>query len=280
MTLIWLGNPNSFDHSLVGHKAATLSRLMHFGHCIPDGFCLPMPLLTLENLPDLRFDIDQALSALKACHNLKMFAAAVRSSAIEEDCAEASFAGQYETFLNVVGTAAIVEAIRRCWDSAHSERVQQYRHKKGLLGELKGMAVLVQQLVPADVSAIVFSVNPLTGNRNEIFINASWGLGQSIADGTITPDTFVIRKSNLSVIGRMIAVKHRMAVLIPGGTEEAIVPRFLQEQSSLSDEQIMEISHLVLTLEERMGYPVDIECVFANGQLYLLQCRPVTTAIS
>jgi pyruvate,water dikinase len=137
--------------------------------------------------------------------------------------------------------------------------------------------VLVQQLVASDVSAVIFSANPITGSRDEVMINASWGLGESIVGGTVTPDAFIVRKSDLAITGRTIADKQLMTVSAPGGTHEVEVPRFLRAQASLNDEQVVEMAKLALTLEATMEYPVDIECAYAGGELYLLQCRPITT---
>jgi phosphoenolpyruvate synthase/pyruvate phosphate dikinase len=161
--------------------------------------------------------------------------------------------------------------------SARSERALQYRRQQGLSLERLHLAVLVQQLVASDVSAVVFSANPITGNRDEIVINASWGLGESIGGGTVTPDTFVVRKADLAITGRVIVDKQRMTVAVSGGTNEVDVPRFLSDQASLNDEQVIEVAQLALTLDATMSHPVDIECAYAGGKLYLLQCRPITT---
>jgi pyruvate,water dikinase len=139
------------------------------------------------------------------------------------------------------------------------------------------LAVLVQQLVASDVSAVAFSANPVSGNRAEIMINASWGLGESIVGGTVTPDTFIVRQPDLAITQRVIADKRQMTVSAPGGTREVAVPRFLRQAACLTDEQVVEIAQLALTLAATLGHPVDIECAFAGGALYLLQCRPITT---
>ncbi|HEU0294764.1 MAG TPA: PEP/pyruvate-binding domain-containing protein, partial [Anaerolineales bacterium] len=170
-----------------------------------------------------------------------------------------------------------LQAVTRCWESARSERALEYRRQQGLSLERPQIAVLVQQLVPADVSAVVFSANPITGNRDEVVINASWGLGESIVGGTVTPDTFVVCKPDLAVTSQSLADKERMTVSIPGGTREVDVPRFLRSEACLSDEQLIEVAQLALSLEATMGYPVDVECAYAGGKLYLLQCRPITT---
>jgi len=277
MNLLWLGDPKSFDPSLVGGKAANLSRLARMYHRVPDGFSLPVTVMDNAHPLDLRDEITAAISDLMNCHRLSEFIAAVRSSAVDEDGATASFAGQHETYLNIVGADAIIQAVIRCWESARSEHALDYRRQQGLSVERPQIAVLVQQLVAADVAAVVFSANPITGNRDEVMINASWGLGESIVGGTVTPDMFIVRKSDLVVINRVIADKQHMTVSTPGGTHEVDVPRFLRAQASLNDEQVIEIAKLALTLETTMEHPVDIECAYTGGELYLLQCRPITT---
>ncbi len=217
-SLLWLGDPISFDAGLVGGKAANLSRLARMYHRVPDGFSLPVTVMDEGHPLDLRNEITAAISDLMTCHSLPDFIAAVRSSAVDEDGATASFAGQHETYLNIVGADAIIQAVIRCWESARSAHALDYRRQQGLSVEHPQIAVLVQQLVAADVAAVVFSANPITGNREEVMINASWGLGESIVGGTVTPDTFIVRKSDLEIIQRMIADKQRMTVSAPGGT--------------------------------------------------------------
>ena len=277
MNLLWLGDPKSFDVALVGGKAASLSRLARMYHRVPDGFSLPVTVMNEAHPHDLQNEISAAISDLMACHRLDDFIAAVRSSAVDEDGAAASFAGQYETYLNVVGADAIIQAVTRCWESARSERALEYRHQKGLSVESPQIAVFVQQLVASDVSTVVFSANPVTGSRDEVMINASWGLGESIVGGTVTPDTFIVRKSDLAITKHVIADKQRMTVSAPSGTHEVEVPRFLRNTASLKDEQVIEMAQLAIRLEATMEHPVDVECAWANGQLYLLQCRPITT---
>jgi phosphoenolpyruvate synthase/pyruvate phosphate dikinase len=277
MNLLWLGDPKSFDVSVVGGKAANLSRLARLHHRVPDGFSLPVTVMDEAHPLDLRDEMIRAISDLMNCHRLPDFIAAVRSSAVDEDGATASFAGQHETYLNIVGADAIIQAVTRCWESAHSERALEYRRQQGLSVKRPQLAVLVQQLISADVAAVLFSANPITGNRDEVMINASWGLGESIVGGTVTPDTFIVRKSDLAVVQRVVADKQLMTVSAPGGTHEVEVPRFLRNTASLNDEQVIEMAKLALTLETTMEYPVDVECAYAGGELYLLQCRPITT---
>lgn len=277
MNLLWLGDPKSFEATLVGGKAANLSRLARMYHRVPDGFCIPATVTDEAHPHDLRAEIQASVSELMACHSLPELVVAVRSSAVDEDGAAASFAGQHETYLNIVGVDEIIQAVTRCWESARSERALEYRRQQGLSVDRPQIAVFVQQLVAADVSAVVFSANPVTGSRDEIVVNASWGLGESIVGGTVTPDTFIVRKHDQVITGRAVADKQRMTVSVPGGTREVDVPRFLRAQASLADEQAIEMAQLALTLDATMCCPVDIECAYAAGKLYLLQCRPITT---
>lgn len=201
---------------------------------------------------------------------------AVRSSAVDEDGAASSFAGQHETYLNLCGVDEVLGAVRRCWESARSERALEYRRHHGLGADDPTIAVLVQQLVPADVSAVVFSMNPVTG-AGEVVINAAWGLGESIVGGTTTPDTVIVGRPALEVRERTVGEKRRMTVSVPGGTREVEVPALLRSRLAITDEQAVTAARLATALEETAGHPVDIECAFAGGELFLLQARPITT---
>ena len=148
------------------------------------------------------------------------------------------------------------------------------------------IAVLVQQLVLADVAGVVFSANPLTGSLDEIVVNASWGLGESVVGGSVTPDTYVVGAGSgpasasaaaWTIVQRGLAEKRRMTVAVAGGTREVDVPRLLWSRPSLGDEQVLEMAHLAHKLEQAMGWPVDLECAYRDDVLYLLQCRPITT---
>jgi phosphoenolpyruvate synthase/pyruvate phosphate dikinase len=289
MDLVWLDQPACQNRSLVGGKAAHLSQLASH-YRIPPGFCLTTTAfkhalgsrLPLEGsgslLPAPLYDqvalAYQALAERCATANPGV---AVRSSAVAEDGQTASFAGQFETFLNLVGVEAVAQAVGRCWASATSGRISAYRQQQGMLVDEVQLAVLVQQLVAADVSAVVFSANPVTGNLAEIVINASWGLGESIVGGTVTPDTYFLHKPDLTVLSRNLADKRRMTVPTTEGVHEVDIPRFLRQQSSLNDGQIVELARLASNLEKQMGWPVDLECAYQGHHLYLLQCRPITT---
>lgn len=279
--IVWLDDPRAADSDRVGAKAAHLSRLAQL-HSIPPGFCLTFAAYRARDAAgrvgaELRASIADAYDELADRCGLATPAVAVRSSAIGEDGPIASFAGQHETFLNVRGVDEICHAIERCWASGRSEQVLTYRRKHDLPVDQIQVAVLVQQLVPADASAVLFSANPVSGAREELVLTASWGLGESIAGGTVTPDMWTIRKTDRAILREEIALKQRMTVPAPGGVREIDVPRLLRMQPSLAREQVLTAAELGITLEQQVGWPVDVELAFAAGSLYLLQCRPITT---
>jgi phosphoenolpyruvate synthase/pyruvate phosphate dikinase len=279
--IVWLGDLESHDVARVGAKAAHLSRLAA-SYPVPDGFSLTADASlragASSRLPaHLRVALAAAYAELGRRAGVENPAVAVRSSAIDEDGPTASFAGQHETLLNVIGVDALMDAVEACWASARSEQALGYRRLHDLSTQQIGLAVLVQQLVVADTSGVVFSANPVSGSRDEIIVTASWGLGESIVGGTVTPDTWAVRPHSLDLIATRPGLKRRMTIPSSTGTREVDVPRMLSEQLSLSREQVLAAAELAMQLEASMGWPVDIECAWSGGQLYLLQCRPITT---
>lgn len=284
--IVWLGEPHAEARGLVGGKVAPLSRLAA-EYRVPGGFCLTTDAHQLAvagsgALPArLQQRVAEAYQRLGELTGLEQPSVAVRSSAVDEDGEGASFAGQHDTYLNVVGAEAIGVAIVRCWESARSPRVLEYRRRHGLPTEGARIAVLVQQLVVADVSMVAFSANPMTGALDEVVVNASWGLGESVVSGSVTPDTFIVRAAgpvaDWQITERTLAEKRRMTVAVAGGSREVDVPRVMAKQPSLSDEQLLEIAELARALEVTMGWPVDLEAAYRDDALYLLQCRPITT---
>lgn len=273
----WLGNDDCHHDSIVGGKAASLSRLASM-HTVPPGFAIAaMPAAGPAMADTLLQAVEHAYRGLGERCGTSHPAVAVRSSALDEDGSDASFAGQHDTYLNIRGIDAVVDAVGRCVLSASSSEALAYRRQRGISVDDVQMAVLVQQLVPADVAAVVFSANPISGSRDEVMINSNWGLGESIVGGTATPDMFVVQKQGLEVSCRDIARKDRMTVMTDTGTEEVDVPEDIRSQSSLAHEQILEVARLAMMLEEFVGHPVDVECAIARNTLYLLQCRPITT---
>ena len=124
---------------------------------------------------------------------------------------------------------------------------------------------------------IIFSANPATGDRGEIVINVSWGLGESVVSGAVSPDLYTVRKGDLIILSRQISEKRLMTVQSPSGTKQVDVPRIMQKEACISDKQVQEMAQLTLTLENSQGWPVDLECAYQGNRLFLLQCRPITT---
>jgi phosphoenolpyruvate synthase/pyruvate phosphate dikinase len=277
-----LGDPACGDPTQVGGKAAQLSHLAD-DYRVPPGLCLTADAYDPAHSPGaplpavVETEVAAAYGALSRDLGVPDVPVAVRSSALDEDGELASFAGQHETELNLVGVDAVLGAVARTWASARNERALAYRKQQGLETAGVRLAVLIQQLVLADASAVVFSANPITGNRDEVVVTASWGLGESVVSGTVTPDTWVVRKADLAVREERIGAKERMTVTTDGSTREVAVPRLLRERPSLSEAQVAQLAQLAVELEERMGRPVDVEAAFAGDLLYLLQCRPITT---
>ncbi|MEJ2287650.1 MAG: PEP/pyruvate-binding domain-containing protein [Deinococcales bacterium] len=289
LDIVWFDDQRSRDIALVGGKAASLSRLAS-GHRVPPGFCLttaaydawsrtarPAHRQAGSPLPQsLRAALRDAYAELGRRCGADPLRVAVRSSAIDEDGVDASFAGQHETFLNIVGVDAVTEALIGCWSSGRSQRALAYREGSGLDANGIHLAVLVQQLVPADAAAVVFSADPVSGRREEVVIDANFGLGESIVGGSVTPDAYRVDKRSGAVVDRSIGSKTVMHIPVPGGTREVPVPRPLRAQPALTDEQCAACAALACSLEAEMGHPVDVECAFHDGQLYLLQCRAIT----
>lgn len=288
--VLWLGKEASFDPFTVGGKTASLSRLAA-RYPVPPGFALTTTAFRNEAHTDSRetgittrvlsdrlyAEVEEAYELLGKLCGTDSPAVAVRSSAVDEDGGDASFAGQHETFLNISGARAVMEAIERCWESFHAPHALEYRRKQGLPIEGVTAAVLVQQLVVADVSAVMFTADPVSGNQNEMIINASWGLGESIVGGTVTPDVYRVRKDGLRITQQQISKKRHMTVAMPNGTREVRIPAFLHMQPTLTNEQAISIARMGIALEREMDRPVDVECELSHGTLYLLQCRPITT---
>lgn len=278
-SFVWLGDRDAALRP-IGGKAAQLSRLAG-AHRVPPGFVLSADVLATGGSPRLSLELREQVAIsyrqLSEQTGVDEPPVAVRSSAIDEDGPLASFAGQHDTFLNVTGVEAVVDAIERCLASATTDQALAYRTLHGLATEGIGIAVLVQQLVLSDVSAVLFSANPITGKRDEMILTASWGLGESIVGGTVSPDTWIIDAASHEIVSTRIGNKQRMTIAVPCGSREVDVPRILREQPSMTDSQVREVAALGSRLDAAFGWPVDIECAFAAGDLYLLQCRPITT---
>ena len=203
---------------------------------------------------------------------------AVRSSATAEDLPDMSFAGQQDTYLNVRGESALCDAVRRCWASLWTPRAISYRHQMGVPHDEVAMAVVVQLMVSSDVSGILFTANPATGERSEIIVNSSFGLGEAVVSGEVTPDSYVVDRETLELKETIIGAKEQKIVSDgEQGTRLEPIAEDDRAQSSLSDEALKELAALAVNVEAHFGgLPQDVEWAIADEKLWLLQSRPIT----
>ncbi|MHA2037454.1 MAG: PEP/pyruvate-binding domain-containing protein [Promethearchaeota archaeon] len=228
----------------------------------------------LELSDEIANEIRQAYKVLKGQNP----AVAVRSSANAEDLPDLSFAGQQDTYLNVSGDEALITAIRDCWASLWTPRAISYRHQMGIQQDMVAMAVVVQLMVPSDVSGILFSANPVNGDRSEIIINSSFGLGEAVVGGQVTPDTYVVDRKTLTVKESIIGPKAQKIISSDKqGTILQDVSEHERNQSSLSEKLLKELTSLSLNIEQIFdGVPQDIEWAISSGKFWMLQSRPIT----
>ncbi len=247
------------DAASLGGKGAELARLFAAGLPVPDGFVIPA-----GGDPE---------AARAAYAKLGGGTVAVRSSALGEDGAETSFAGQQATFLGVSGADAVVEAVRKCLASLHTDRATAYRRKQTVGGEV-AMAVVVQRLIDADTAGVMFTVDPTDPLGARLSVEASWGLGEVVVSGRVTPDRYTVSRATGAVLSRAAGDK-AVRVTAKGDAE---VPPQQWHALCLSDSQLSQLAALAVRVEASAGGAArDIEWAFAGGELYLLQSRPVTT---
>lgn len=305
------------DHhrDAVGAKALGLGRMIRAGLPVPPGFCLVRDAWR-EHLHShgLRARIEAALRDLDGAdpdrrsavlHDLReaitsapipdepraavrwgyerlaggktAAGVAVRSSATVEDCPDHSFAGQHDTFLSVRTLPDCLDAIRRCWASVWTERAFEYRTRCGIDHVDIDMAVIVQEMTAADVSGVVFTADPISGQRERIVIEGSFGLGEAIVSGKVSPDRIVISRPGLVIRERVTGTKSLEIVPDPaGGVRERGLPAARRRALCLEDDSARRLGGLAVEAERAFGFPLDIEWALRDGEPYLLQARPIT----
>jgi rifampicin phosphotransferase len=202
-------------------------------------------------------------------------AVAVRSSATAEDLPGMSFAGQQDSFLNVRGEDALLRAVRDCWASLWTARAIGYRARHGIPADEVTLAVVVQHLVDADTAGILFTVDPMTGSRDRVLINAAWGLGEAVVGGQVTPDIFLVARVG-RVVDATVSTKEVRTIRTEHGTRNEPVPAELQDAPSLTDAQAERLAALGVRIEELYGAAMDVEWAVQDGSPFILQARPVT----
>ena len=267
----------------VGGKGLNLGKLTRAGFQVPQGFCVTTDAyrfsvqdLSEQNAGTIKAFVlapELVTEIQTAREKLQTATVAVRSSATAEDLAEASFAGQQDTFLNVTSDE-LLDALKACWASLWSERAIAYRRTQGIADEGLAMAVVVQEMCNADVSGVLFTVSPFRADVS--IVESNWGLGESVVSGTITPDSFHVSRETGKVVEKNIATKREMVTAI--GVSE--VSSAQQDVSSLTAAQLTELTQLGMQVEILYGQPMDIEWALADGAFVLLQARHITTPLS
>jgi rifampicin phosphotransferase len=302
---------------VVGGKGANLGELARIaGIRVPDGFCITteafkrilaetssidalldqLSLLTVEDrdkIAELSAEIRRVIAAAAIPQDMRAEIAsrlaslgekaayAVRSSATAEDLPAASFAGQQDTYLNIIGKEAILRHVRQCWASLFTERAVTYRLQNGFDHRKVQLAVVVQKMVFPQAAGILFTADPVTSNRKVVSIDASFGLGEALASGRVNADNYTVRDGQ--VIARKVSTK-KLAVyaLAEGGTQEQAIAPEQQNRQALADEQILQLERIGREIEAHFGRPQDIEwclvvAAFDDDTFYIVQSRPITT---
>ncbi|MFZ5814580.1 MAG: PEP/pyruvate-binding domain-containing protein [Bacillota bacterium] len=298
------------DLATAGGKGAQLGELIRHGWPVPPGFVVLTPayrsfvtanrlqpriaeLLTrsrvgsseLERISsDLRElflkgavppEVEAAI--LAAYRGLGEGSVAVRSSATAEDLPTASFAGQQESFLGVTGERDLLDAVRRCWSSLWTARAMAYRAEQSIGDDAVSLAVVVQRMVPADAAGVLFSADPVTGDRSRVVINASWGLGDLVVGGRVSPDTLEADKLTGRLLRVTVGTKEVQRLQDPHGIVEVPVDPVKRSQVALTEPEVERLVRMARQVEEAFGAPQDIEWAIAGDQIFLLQARPITT---
>ncbi len=201
---------------------------------------------------------------------------AVRSSAADEDSKALSFAGQMDSFLNIRSFEAFLNAIRNCWASLFSERAVLYRIQNGIDPWTAQIAVIAQQMIEAEISGVIFTANPLTGNPREMLVSSTWGLGEGLVSGALDADTFVIDSNGELIRSEVAEKKQRIIYNRSGGTITAEVESHQQNIPSLDKEQLKKLHTMALKVQDFKNMPMDIEFGITDSKIFLLQARPIT----
>lgn len=287
------------DLALAGGKALNLARLIGRRFAVPDGFCVTtdayrehaalcgiaaaaMPPEEIRRrigggeIPTgMQDEVIAAYWSLAGSYGGKT-GVAVRSSAVSEDRAGTSFAGQHDTVLNVRTTDALLAALKTCWAGLWTNRAAAYRTRIGIDPAAAAMAVVVQAMIEPESSGVIFTCNPLNGNRDELLVNAVWGLGEGLVSGRIQPDEFVLGRKPLAVKAARIASKKTMTVPDTTGVIETVVPAAKVMRPVLSDGKLTGLARIALTVETLFGAAQDIEWAYRDGMFHILQARPVS----
>lgn len=267
--VLWLGDSRCAHPEMVGNKSATLARLMDLGYDIPPGFCLTTAALSAGRA-DYEDDLLEATRRLKSPW-------VARSSSTAEDGSGRAFPGLFTTVLDLPDISSLLRAIEIIEQSTHSEVVLTYARKLGVDPKTVKMAILVQILIPATAAGVAFSRDPVSEAQN-VVIESNYGLGETVVDGSVTPDSFTV-DSNGELIARTRGTKrHKVVTTTLGARVRRVDTSDLERLDlSLDDEDALAVARITRKLEADLGYPVDVEWAFSGERLFILQARPITT---
>lgn len=304
------------DIALVGGKGANLGEMYNFGIPVPNGFVVTAQayeyviqhnalapviqeiirqtdvnnqkelekasikiqrLIYTADIPnELVKEIFELYSTLSK--KTKDPLVAVRSSATAEDLPDASFAGQQESYLDIKGEANVIQAVRHAWGSLWGARAIFYRATKGYDHFKVLLAIPIQLMIQSDVSGVVFSVNPVSRNKNQVVVEAVWGLGDYMVQGVVNPDHYIVDKETLSIHSRQSVPQTIMEVhQYPSGVKKVSVPKNKINERKLTDEQVIEIAKLSIKVHQHYFFPQDSEFAIEDNKVFLVQTRPITT---
>lgn len=267
MTVVGLGEAD--DQRRYGGKATELGAALRADLPVPDGLAVPCECLKdLVNDGQQRSRLEDRVAELPGPY-------VVRSSGLGEDSAEASFAGQHRTVINVTGVDGVIEALKGVHVSAHSDRALAYREQMGIDGPPE-MGAIVQTMVDADRSGVLFTRNPVDGSDERV-VEAAWGLGEAVVEGMVTPDSFRVRPGGEILERRLGSKAVRVEPAPNGGTRTVSVPEAERDQFCLAGDELRALDRLAERCERYRRGGHDIEWAFADGDLYLLQRRAITT---
>jgi pyruvate,water dikinase len=268
---------NKEDGAVVGGKGANLGEIFNAGLPVPDGFCITTTAydeyFARNQLgAELTQEIMECYAALG--HEARV---AVRSSATAEDLPEASFAGQQESYLNVVGKEALFTAIINCYASLYSDRAVSYRQQANFAGIPVSLAVVVQLMIESEVSGVLFTADPIHHDTGHMMLNASWGLGEAIVSGKVTPDMYSYNTKQGRIVEEKLGSKDILIGYSAVGTEEKATTAEQKNRFCLSHKQAIAVFEMGRQIERHYGCPQDIEWALCDGKLFILQSRPITT---
>ena len=231
---------------------------------------------TRELIKDTNFPQDISQEIEKEFKKLNAEYVAVRSSATAEDSSVASWAGELESYLNTT-QATLLENVKNCWSSLFTPRAIFYRFEKKLHKTKVSVAVVVQKMIQSEVSGIVFTVHPVTKDKNQMIIEAGWGLGEAIVGGQITPDNYVMDKISHNILDINISEQSKMITRKKEKTETVSVPAEKRNKQKLNEKQILGLAEICQKIEKHYDFPQDIEWALGKGKFYIVQSRPITT---